>query len=778
MIYSIFEQIYADGKEVGISVSEDDCDTPELYVFSSDDINSSLNKEKEAPELKKYIFQCSLCTYSTKIKAHLNQHQLVHSDVKLFSCSQCSYKCKRKNNLKNHALRHSSSSSTLLECVKCNFRTTFSNQFKKHMLQHSSVDKLDCEDDDNSENNKSYVDKLPNSKNGTNLFICSKCDYKTKYESILARHVLKRHTNIQPLHCSECDFVTNEKNELECHLLECSERDFDIVSKKCLNIQTLEQSSEDKLDLEEDGIDNQESNTKNIKKHGIDNQESNKKNIKKLFKCSKCKYETKYGFNLTRHVSKKHPDVEPSDEDELDYEEVGIDNQESNTKNIKKLFKCSKCDLETKYKKSLVRHMSKKHPDGKPSHRSENDFVTNEKNKLKCPEANFITIPTMLEHSSEDKLDCEENGIENQENDEDKLSNTKDIKKLFRCLKCDFETKYKKSLDRHMSSQKHLDKPSLHCTKCEFTTNDKNKLECHVLSHCGTKLLNSSSCDFKTEFAETFDAHLESNHIGNSDEDSQSCDDSKPATDDSQHLDTPSGEEDLMWHECPVCEFRTKRVHYLNHHMRNHSFSRYKCEFCNYKTNTKASFTTHLNTHEAPISFSNSEEEVNKTLLECSDCSFKTKRKSAFVSHVSQHTNKTFLNCFECDFQTPNEDELDSHIQSHTKTKKENVKRYIPNLQSEKKEIKTPRLKRVKLEQILPNENNVVEEEEPNSEIRWYHCPNCDFKANNKRFLDSHLRTHFGKKSVHECSICSYRTVSKQNLKVHMFKHSNFNLKI
>ncbi|KAL7634366.1 UNVERIFIED_CONTAM: hypothetical protein RMT77_014743 [Armadillidium vulgare] len=705
---NIGEKIYADGKEVGISVSEDDCDTPELYVFSSDDINSSLNKEKEAPELKKYIFQCSLCTYSTKKKAHLNQHQLVHSDVKVFSCSQCSYKCKRKNNLKNHALRHSSSSSTLLECVKCNFRTTFSNQFKKHMLQHSSVDKLDFEDDDNSENNKSYVDKLPNSKNGANLFICSKCDYKTKYESILARHVLKRHTNIQPLHCSECDFVTNEKNELECHLLECSERDFDIVSKKCLNIQTLEQSSEDKLDLEEDGI---------------DNQESNKKNIRKLFKCSKCKYETKYGFNLTRHVSKKHPDVEPS-------------------------------------------------------HRSENDFVTNEKNKLKCPEANFITIPNMLDHSSEDKLDCEENGNENQENDTEKLSNTKDIKKLFRCLKCDFETKYKKSLDRHMSSKKHLDKPSLHCTKCEFTTNEKSKLECHVLSHCGTKLLNCSSSDFKTEFTETFDAHLESNHIGNSDEDSQSCDDSKPATDDTQHVDTPSGEEDLMWHKCPVCEFRTKRVHYFNHHMRNHSFSRYKCEFCNYKTNTKASFTTHLNTHEAPISFSNSEEEVNETLLECSDCSFKTKRKSAFVSHVSQHTNKTFLNCFECDFQTPDEDELDSHIQSHTKTKKENVKRYIPNLQSEKNEIKTPRLKRVKLEQILPNENNVVEEEEPNSEIRWYHCPNCDFKANNKRFLDSHLRTHFGKKSVHECSICSYRTVSKQNLKVHMFKHSNFNLKI
>ncbi|KAB7502958.1 Zinc finger protein [Armadillidium nasatum] len=634
---NIGEKIYADGKEVGISVSEEDCDTPELYVFSSDDINSSLNKEKEAPELKKDKYQCPLCTYVTHKKGHLNQHQLVHSEVKLFSCSQCSYKSKRKNNLKSHALRHSSSSANLLECVKCNFRTTFSSQFKKHMLQHTSVDKLDCEDDDYPENSKSYVDKQPNSENGAKLFICSKCAYKTKYESIFARHMSKRHTNIQPLHCSECDFVTNEKNELECHLLKCSERDFDIVSKKCLNIQTLEQSSEDKLDFEEDGIENHINDTK-------DN--------KKIFKCSKCNFETKYGSNLSRHML-RHADLQPS---------------------------------------------------------------------------------------NEDKLDCEENGIENQKNDADKLSNTKDIKKLFQCSKCDFETKYKKSVDRHMS-KKHLDEPPLHCTNVK-----------------------------------TFDAHLESNHIENSDEDSQSSGNSKPTTDDTQHLDTPSGEEDLMWHKCPHCEFRTKKSQYFKRHMPKHSIFKYKCEFCNYKTHRKAFFATHLKLHEDQISFSNSEEEVNETLFECPDCSFKTKRKSAFNSHISQHTNKTLLSCFECDFQTPNEDELDSHILSHTKTK--NVERYIPNLKSED-DLKIPRLKRAKVEQVLQNENNVIEVEEPMSEeIRWYDCPNCNFKANNKRFLDSHLRTHFGKKSVHECSICSYRTVSKQNLKVHMFKHSDFNLKI
>ncbi|KAL7631665.1 UNVERIFIED_CONTAM: hypothetical protein RMT77_018034 [Armadillidium vulgare] len=560
----------------------------------------------------------------------------------------------------------------------------YTNRFKKRMLQHSSVDKLDCEDNDNSEKHKSIVDKLSNREKASEIFKCIKCDFESKYKKSLVRHMSSKrhmwskHTNVQPRHYSKCYFATNEKNKQECHSLDCSESNFKSVPKQQFNIQTLEQPNKD----------------------------------------------------------------------ELDCEEVGIDNQKSNTKSIKKLFKCSKCDLETKYKNNLVRHMSNKHPDVEPSHRSENDFVTNEKHKLKCPETNFITIPTMLEHSSEDKLDCEENGNENQENDEDKLSNTKDIKKLFRCLKCDFETKHKKSLDRPMSSKKHLYKPPLHCTKCEFTTNEKSKLECHVLSHCETKLLNSSSCDFKTKFTETFDAHLESNHIENSDQDSKSCDNSKLTTDAAQHL-----------------EFKTKGKHNIDGRLLTHSFSeQFKYD---YQTHIGSSLTNHLAKHKTIGSLVNSKNNINrmevdtnscrehlvKTSSESSGCNFKTKRKSTIVSHKSQHPRKP-----ERDFEGFEKDQENSHIFSHSKAKAVQCSNSDAECEADLR--------------------NVREEHKHKTGTRWYHCSKCNFKANNKRFLDSHLRTHYETKLVHECSICSYRTVSKQNLKVHMFKHSKFNFKI
>ncbi|KAL7631666.1 UNVERIFIED_CONTAM: hypothetical protein RMT77_018035 [Armadillidium vulgare] len=50
---SIGKKIFADGKEVGISVYEEHCSTPKLFVFSSDmNINNSLNK-KQTSGLKK-----------------------------------------------------------------------------------------------------------------------------------------------------------------------------------------------------------------------------------------------------------------------------------------------------------------------------------------------------------------------------------------------------------------------------------------------------------------------------------------------------------------------------------------------------------------------------------------------------------------------------------------------------------------------------------------------------------------------------------------------------
>ena len=144
---------------------------------------------------------------------HGTQGDSVQNNNK-FTCLNCSYVCSSENNLKSHLKTHTEEKS--YQCIECVASFREQKELDKHINNihagHSGV---------KSAKQADPVKKTPSQK-FEKIFPCTVCEYKSKEEDELKKHLLS-HSEEKPYKCSKCDHKFASKVNLEFHMKNHSE---------------------------------------------------------------------------------------------------------------------------------------------------------------------------------------------------------------------------------------------------------------------------------------------------------------------------------------------------------------------------------------------------------------------------------------------------------------------------------------------------------------------------------------------------------------------------
>ena len=158
-------------------------------------------------------------------------------------------------------------------------------------------------------------------------------------------------------------------------------------------------------------------------------------------------------------------------------------------------------------------------------------------------------------------------------------------------------------------------------------------------------------------------------------------------------------------------------MHQTNHQRKHTNTRPFKCSHCNYAANFQECLREHVKRHATNRLWK----------FSCDLCSFKTDTKNIFKSHETIHTGELPLSCALCDYRCRFKRGLRGHVfRKHCDDKP-------------------------------------------------FKCPHCVYQAAAKFILTEHIRnSHTLNKERLRCQYCTFDTVYKNNLKVHIKrKHKN-----
>ncbi|XP_030755790.1 zinc finger imprinted 3-like isoform X3 [Sitophilus oryzae] len=284
-----------------------------------------LKIEKELKESQKKVYTCTTCNYKTLRKHNLNRHQKNHlNERQLLSCEHCANKYRSKEGLQNHLYnKHTNSRGNELKesqikvyrCSICVYQTPVKYYLFNHKKIHLAPEERQmfaCEHCGNKYTSKrsliSHVDVNHSDSSIRNLVAkalkksqkkvhrCSKCGFQTPYQFNLDRHqkIHLARKERQLFACAHCDNKYTTKVWLQYHL---QNNHMDLRAK------TFKESQ------------------------------------KKIYRCSKCGFQTPYHPSLYKH-KKIHLAREDRQLEELQ----------------KKVYKCSTCSYQTTSKSNFNSH--------------------------------------------------------------------------------------------------------------------------------------------------------------------------------------------------------------------------------------------------------------------------------------------------------------------------------------------------------------------------------------------------------------------------------------
>ncbi|KAJ8911292.1 hypothetical protein NQ315_015295, partial [Exocentrus adspersus] len=181
--------------------------------------------------------------------------------------------------------------------------------------------------------------------------------------------------------------------------------------------------------------------------------------------------------------------------------------------------------------------------------------------------------------------------------------------KGFNCDLCDYKTKQKRYLKRHVMSV-HKDPSQLEwfkCGLCNYQSLEKINLRRHMLVHkdpSQVEWFKCDSCDYETKWKEALVKHA------------------------LVHKD-PS---EVEWFKCDLCDYKSTQKIRLRRHTLVHKdpsqVEWFKCDVCGYETKRKYSLVRHVLIHQ---------NRSEGKWFKCGMCGFKTKRKNTLAKHVLIH---------------------------------------------------------------------------------------------------------------------------------------------
>ena len=139
-------------------------------------VSNRLIQHKEKRHRKREMLICSVCSYKTQFKKHMNRHDDTHGD-KTFICDKCDFKTKTLQALKTHKLYHEDPK---YFCDVCEYRTCNSANLSTHKRVKHEIEKFDCDQCGKLFSYKRHLNRHQANHAGLKMpcSFCEKCYYR------------------------------------------------------------------------------------------------------------------------------------------------------------------------------------------------------------------------------------------------------------------------------------------------------------------------------------------------------------------------------------------------------------------------------------------------------------------------------------------------------------------------------------------------------------------------------------------------------------------------
>ncbi|XP_070694217.1 zinc finger protein 142 [Pempheris klunzingeri] len=164
------------------------------------------------------IHRCSQCSYMTSHKRGLRRHMLMHSGEKPHKCNLCDFRCRDESYLSKHMLTHSDDKNFM--CAECGYVTKWKHYLNVHMRKHTGDLRYHC---DQCPYRCHRMDQLNSHKlrHQAKSLMCEICAYACKRKYELNNHMLAKHSGEekQPsvYKCKYCTYTTCYRQALKNH---------------------------------------------------------------------------------------------------------------------------------------------------------------------------------------------------------------------------------------------------------------------------------------------------------------------------------------------------------------------------------------------------------------------------------------------------------------------------------------------------------------------------------------------------------------------------------
>nr|CAH7729050.1 unnamed protein product [Callosobruchus chinensis] len=329
--------------------------------------------------------------------------------------------------------------------------------------------------------------------------------------------------------------------------------------------------------------------------------------------------------------------------------------------------------------------------------------------------------------------------------------------KLSTCIHCDAIFKSNGALDDHII-RKHPDfvtsiaRKIYECTECSYKTSVKNNFNKHfslVHSETGSSksLLPCNQCNAKFKNKASLDNHVVKKH--------------------------PNSIMSVTnkIYECTECIYKTTFKNNFYRHLSVHpqtaSYSeRNVCIQCNASLNSKTALNDHIVRKHPNLAGS-----VTTNIFECPQCTFRTIRKGYLNKHMLTHS-KTMSHyklsvCIHCKATFKKKAWLNDHIIKKHPDSATSVDSAVYECTS--CTYKTTFRKHI--------ERHISVHSETRSICKLSTCCHCVATFKSERGLDAHVVEKHPEfitsvsRKIHECKICSYKTIYSTSFNNHMSTH-------
>lgn len=159
-------------------------------------------------------FLCEFCNKSFFKKQQLENHLLIHKNIKNFICDFCSKRFVHKQQLQSHVKTHTGEKN--FACDHCSKKFIHKQQLDNHLKTHTGEKNFQCETCNKKFTLKQQLKNHVNIHLGVKPFACEFCDKRFTLKQQLNNHT-KIHLGLREFSCLVCSKSFTTKQQLLAH---------------------------------------------------------------------------------------------------------------------------------------------------------------------------------------------------------------------------------------------------------------------------------------------------------------------------------------------------------------------------------------------------------------------------------------------------------------------------------------------------------------------------------------------------------------------------------